>query len=293
MTLTAKTMEWLNQNRHRSYPMQRNAWRDKASPESGLDCVLLDALVFDADSSGHETFELVSVKVESSKTIVTIRYNGSEFAENIPAGTVSGEGSFYFRRRFLPSSGRRHAVASLVFSSHSYIKEVMGEGLWDVECPLLPARVVSLTDGIGVDRIVANGSYGVEGHEGRRDVDGDVVLEDGYRTSPVISNGRVLVRVGKRYGLDPCTYDFGDAGDRDCRRPLFYFCGQNAVNSGNIVIKGGKGVNVTQGGEYVVHDRNSKCNGKSIPCIEIAAGRELLDMYKPTASMSQQGYSNV
>ena len=283
MTLTDKTMDWLNQNRHRSYPMQRDAWREKVSPGSGLDCVLLDALVFDADSAGGETFELVSVEVESSRTAVTIRYGGSEFTESVPNGTASGEGSFHFRRRLLPSSGRRYAVASLVFSSHAYIKEAVGQGSWNLQCPLLATRVATLTDGIGVDRISVNGSSGVADHEeAKRDVDGDIVLEDGYRTSPVINNGRVLVRVGKRYGLDPCTYDFGNAGDRDCRRPLFYFCGQNAVNSGNIVLSGGKGISVMQGGKYVVHDSNSKCNGKSIPCIEIVAGRELLEMYKPT-----------
>lgn len=107
------------------------------------------------------------------------------------------------------------------------------------------------------------------------------MLEDGYRTSPIVYGGRVFVRVGRRYGLDPCHYDFGDASARDCRRPLFFFCGQNAINNGNIVLRGGRGISVMQGGTYEVNDPKSKANGRSVPCIEIVAGRELLDICRP------------
>ena len=31
------------------------------------------------------------------------------------------------------------------------------------------------------------------------------------------------------------------------RKPLFFFCGQNAINSGNVVLKGGYGISVSQG----------------------------------------------
>ena len=145
--------------------------------------------------------------------------------------------------------------------------------------------MVSLSDGFGIDGISVNGSSGVENHDVPAVVKGDVVLEDGYRTSPIVSGGKIFVRTGRRYGYDPCHYDFGDQGSVDCSKPLFFFCGQNAVNSGNIVLKGGKGVNVSQGRTYLVHDENSKCNGKSIPCIEITAGPELMEMYKPSESV--------
>ena len=79
MTLTTKTMEWLNQNRRRSYPMQRDEWRSKASPESGLDCILLDALLFDADSEGEDAgaLRLVSVEVSENSTSVVMSYASS------------------------------------------------------------------------------------------------------------------------------------------------------------------------------------------------------------------------
>lgn len=280
MTLTDRSMEWLNQNRHRSYPMARDEWREKVSPESGLDCVLLDALAFDSDARGDETLELVSVSVTQESTSVTMRYGGRSF--QVPAltgGETSGEGSYTTFRVTAQGSGLRAATLSLVFSSHAYILDAVGEGMWNLGCKVLESRVVRVSDGFGVDGISVNGSYGISGHNGAAVADGDVVLEDGYRTSPIVWNGRVFVRVGMRYGYDPCRYDYGDAGNRDCRRPLFFFCGQNAINGGNVVLKGGKGVTVTQGRSYAV--RSGTCKGKTIPCVEIVAGRDLLDVYRP------------
>ena len=280
MTLTDRSMEWLDQNRHRSYPMQRDSWRAKASPESGLDCVLLDALVFDPDSDpgGASGLWLESVNVESARTTVFLRYRGADFSMELTGGGISGLDSF---ESVSGTSSVPGVSMSLVFSSHAYIKSVLGVGTWTLGCPALRSRTVCLTDGRGVDGVSVKGSSGVEGHGDEALANGEVVLEDGYRTSPVVRGDKVMVRVGTRYGLDPCEYDFGDAGARDCRRPLFYFCGQNAVNSGNVVLMGGKGVVVSQGREYTVHDPYSKCYGMSIPCVEIAAGPELLDIYSP------------
>lgn len=112
----------------------------------------------------------------------------------------------------------------------------------------------------------------MDGHSSPSVAAGDVLLEDGYRTSPIIHRGKVLVRVGKKYGLDPCRYISEDYEYADCKDPLFFFCGQNGVNNGNVAISGGKGISVTQGRKY-------RYNGMDIPCVEIVAGKELMDIY--------------
>lgn len=283
MTLTSKTMEWLNHNRHRSYPMKRDEWREKASPTSGLDCILLDATLFDPDAKGDESLMVSRVKVAESSTRIAFIYGGRMFGVVLSGGEEIGDGSFERVRGVVEGSGARGASVSLVFSSHAYIRSVVGDGEWKLDSPVLDSRVVRVSDGIGVDGISVNGSEGVSGHDSASKASGDVVLEDGYRTSPIIYGGKVFVRVGRRYGYNPCKFDFGDAGSRDCRRPLFFFCGQNAVNNGNIVLRGGKGVSVSQGRSYTVMDAKSKCNGMTIPCVEIVAGRELVDICNPVA----------
>lgn len=282
MTISDKTMGWLDHNRHRSFPMQRDLWREKVSSESGLDSVLVDARVFDSDAKGDERLLIESITVSSDSTDVVMCYGKRRFNVTLHGGDVSGSGSFEFKRGVILGSGLRGATVSLVFSSHKFILEAVGEGSWNIGVPVISSRVMSLSSA-GVDGISVNGSSGVDGHDTPSVASGDVVLEDGYQTSPIVWGGRVLVRVGKRYGTKPCKYDFGDAGSRDCRRPLFFFCGQNAINSGNIVLRGGRGVNVSQGREYVVNDKNSKCDGKSIPCVEIVATRELLDIFRPSS----------
>ena len=284
MTFTAKTMEWFDQNRHRSYPMRRDEWRNKVSPESGLDCLILDALIFDSDASGAEELEILGVEVASGSTIVRLRYGDMAFQVELSGGEVSGEGSYEGRRGVVMAEGRRGASFSLVFSSHAYILDRIGEGRWELGCRTLKTRVVSLSDGFGVDGISVNGSECVAGHDSPAVACGDVVLEDGFRTSPIINNGRVVVRVGVRYGEDPCFYDCGKAGTVDCRSPLFFICGQNAINSGNVVIKGGKGVSVEQGRTYKMKDGGQA--GKYIPCVEIIANEELMDIYRPEISTS-------
>lgn len=275
MTLTAKTMEWLDQNRRRSYPMEREAWRMMVDPASGLDGVLLDAIVFDASADGTESLYVDSVSVSDDSTTVSMTYGSRQFSVSLSGGSASGCGSY---EQVNMSSGS--ARMSFSFSSHAYLLDTVGKGSWKLGCRVLSTRVVTLSDGRGVDSIDVNGSNGVDKHD-PGSADGEVVLEDGYRTSPVVNRGRVLVRVGKRYGLDPCKYDFGESGVTDCRRPLFFFCGQNAVNSGNVNIGGGMGVSVTQGRKYTVRDPSSKCNGMSIPCIEIVAGDELRHLCRP------------
>ena len=278
--MTTKYMEWLNQNRGRSYPMDGSEWRRKASPESGLDCVLLDALLFDADANGDEDLVVKSVTVESTGTTVVMAYGGREFSVRLVGGDESGEGSYECIRGAVGGSGARGASMTLCFSSHAYIRGVIGDGTWEIGAKVLPSKVIRIGGGFGVDSIHTRGSSRVHG---AADAAGEVVLEDGYGTSPMISDGKVLVRVGKRYGLNACKYDFGSDGDVDCRKPLFYFCGQNGVNSGNVVIKGGKGITVKPGGTYRLRDgyQHGIIGNRDFPCIEIVAGKELLDIYRP------------
>ena len=297
MTITEKTMSWLDQNRYRSYPMSRDEWRKKVSPTSGLDSVLLDVTVFDADSVGSETLVLERISVSGGsrgKTEVSMSYGGTPFVIAFSEGSTSGFDSFWKTIGALRGNGIRGASISIVFSSHKYILERVGEGSWELGCPVLMSRVVRLTNGVGVDVVSSRGSAGVQDHfseqqeGGRILATGDIVLEDGYRTSPAIYDGKILVRVGKRYGHDPCRYNFnsvfGESVSSDCRVPLFFFCGQNAINSRNIVIRGGRGISVIQGRSYEINDEKSKCNGKSVPCIEIVAGKDLIDICRPNES---------
>lgn len=279
MTLTTRAMEWLGQNRHRSYPMERDGWRKKVAPTSGLDCVLLDVLVFDSGASGDEVLSLEQVDVGASATVVTMKYGAQPIKIRLSGGTHDGDASFETAIGRVPGSGSVDAAFSMAFSSHAHILSKLGEGTWTLGCDVLPTRVVRLSDGHGADGLSASGSVGVDGHCESATASGDVVLEDGYRTSPIIHHGRVLVRVGKNYGFDPCKYNYGAEGSVDCRSPLFFFCGQNAINSGNITLGGGVGINVSQGRTYKV--KSGTCKGKTVPCIEIVAGRELLDMYVP------------
>lgn len=158
MTLTSRSMEWLSQNRHRSYPVVRDEWREKVSPGSGLDGVLLDALVFNGDADGDETMSVVSVSVGDDSTCVCFDYGGSKFDITVPMGDESGEGSYFAVRGVVRGRGKRGAAVSLVFSSHRYIVGTAGKGTWNLGCRIIPSRVVNLVDGFGVDGIRVNGS---------------------------------------------------------------------------------------------------------------------------------------
>jgi hypothetical protein len=261
--------------------MERDEWRAKVSPESGLDSILLDALVFDSDSVGIRRLILSKVEISRTATNVYFAYGDKTFKIVLTEGVSSGEESYERVKLAIDVGSARQVAMALSFSSHAYIKDILADGVYDLNCSVLPARIVNLSDGYGVDALVTHGSAGVDGHDANVNADGDVVLEDGYCTSPIIHRGRVVVRVGKRYGLDSCHYDYGAQGAKDCRKPLFFFCGQNAVNSGNIMLKGGKGVSVQQGRSYAV--KSGSCAGRTVPCIEIVAGRELMDIYRPRA----------
>ena len=270
--MNSRYMDWLNQNRHRAYPFVQEEWRKYADPESGLDCILLDALVVNAgiDPEPRKLY-IKSVVSLPAKTIITINYAGDTTVVEISGGSVDGPESFEtLRGSWSHTGGMGCAVPiTLVFSSHEYIysnlgsinRTFPGNGM-----PLMPSRYVNLTEGHGVSGIQVNGSATVHGGGV---ISGDVVLEDGYRTSPVVQDGRVLVRTGARYGIDPCHYPV-DTRDDDCSRLLLFFCGQNAINSGNVNINGGRGITVEQGRKY---------NG--IPCIEIKTSKELLELYSP------------
>jgi hypothetical protein len=289
MTLTDRSMEWLNQNRHRAYPMRRDEWRQVVPAGSGLDAVLLDALVFDGDASTIDPMLLSRVKVESDRSVVTFKYGRAEFDIELVGGETSGIGSYELRSgQHSRGSGIAFSV-SLALSSHAYLKDAIGEGGWDLNVPILESRVLSLSDGSGVSGITTQGSKGVDGRDSQYRSKGDVVLEDGYCTSPIIRDGRILVRVGRNYGLNPCGFDFGGQLSADCASPLFFFCGQNAINSGNVIVSGGKGVAVTQGRSYAV--RTGSCAGKTIPCVEITATSELMELYRPVddTSSSEEG----
>ena len=287
--MTTEIIGWLNQNRYRSYPLSRDTWREKVSPESGLDRVLLDALVFDCGSHDVKKLVLNRITMSDSDAKVYFSYGDQDFDVVLDGSSAAGSNVDYgsYERVRLSMAGHgRNAMISLVFSSHSHLVKFLPVGDWDIGCPVMQSRVINLSDGYGVDRMAVKGSHNVDGHDLASDVDGEVVLEDGYRTSPIIHNGRILVRVGKGYGYNPCNYDYGEEGSRDCRKPLFFFCGQNAVNSGNIVLKGGVGITVQQGRNYTVRDdEDSPCRGKNIPSVEIIAGRQLQDMYRPSQNM--------
>ena len=146
MTLTSSTMEWLNHNRHRSYPMERDQWREKASVSSGLDCVLLDALLFDADASGTEVLTVESVAVGEDSTIVTMKYDLHSFSIELSGGSLDGDGSFDRKVGIVKGTGMRGASVSFVFSSHAYIKDRIGTGTFNLGCRVLPSRVVRVSE---------------------------------------------------------------------------------------------------------------------------------------------------
>ena len=149
----------------------------------------------------------------------------------------------------------------------------------------------------GVMGIRSNGNAHVDGFDEPGVASGTVHLVDGFRTQPVIQNGSVLVKVGTRYGEDPCHYregdpDYGEEGrdKTDCSSLMFFFCGQNAVDGGDIAFTGGPGVIVKPGGTYKAkHDvmdtygEVGLAAGEELPCIEVIADKGLLHLYRPSS----------
>lgn len=287
--MTEKTLDWLNQNRFRAYPFVNDA-RLLADGSRVPDCVLLDCLVVDT-----ETAEKVPVltfnryKVTENSTTVEFTYNGTPYSYTLEGGSLSGEGSFVKINGSAKEEFQGPKInISLVFSSHEYIKSSVGEGEWSFNGHILPSKVISVRAS-GVEGIQTQGSYLVTDHDAPGVASGVVHLEDGYRTQPVIQNGVVQVKVGNNYGIDPCYYPGAAAMEKqDCESLLLYFCGQNAINSGNITITGGDGVSISQGREYTakedILDTYGNIGikaGESVPCIEVIASSGLLKLYKP------------
>lgn len=269
MTLTTKAVGWLDGNRYRSYPFDQDEWRAKVPADSGLDCVVVDALVVDVGhDAGASRLVVKKIEVGDDDTVVTVGYGSQSCDIAISGGEESGPESFEAVVGRFYLGGGMYASVTVHMSSHAYILSRVGAGTWDFGdgVRVMPARHVCITDGCGLMGVRTNGSANVQGGGVAT---GDVLLEDGYRTSPVVEDGHVLVRVGRKYGIDPCHYPVNTQSE-DCSRLLFFFCGQNAVNSGNVNIEGGRGISVEQGGKY-----------GGIPCIEIKADKELLELYSP------------
>lgn len=268
MTLDAKSMGWLNHNRFRSYPMEREAWRDAVGAGSPLDCVLLDAVVFDAtDGSEGRALVMTECDVGDDHTDARFSYGDIPFSVRLEGGETSGEASFESCRMTLEVDDSGVPVClSMVFSSHAFVLEAAGRGRRTMRVPAMPSRIVRIPGGHGLDAIHVGGSAGAAGGG---DVSGDVVLEDGFRTKSVVRDGAILVKVGPGYGKEPCGSD-PDAEDQ-CSNLMFFFCGQNATGSksGNVALSGGRGVTVSQG-EY-----------RGTPCVEIVADSELMSIYRP------------
>lgn len=284
--MTEKTLDWLNANRYRAYPFVN----DEGLVSDGVrvpTCVLLDCLVVDT-THRDVPLDLVftGIRVTEAETTIDLSYGGRTFSYAFSGGETSGEGSFAVVQTQSPESVELHF--RLVLSSHAYILEHAGIGQWSFRGRVLPTKIVSVPAS-GVSGLQVNGSEG-EGLEGI--ARGDVTLADGYRTMPVIKNGRVLVMVGTKYGKDPCHHVFPDNPDKsvNCQDLLLFFCGQTASTNGDVVIGGGPGVDVSQGRTYTakrdVPDSTGTGigirAGERVPCIEVKATPELLRIYTPT-----------
>ena len=282
--MTQKTLDWLNANRFRAYPFVNDeglVFKGRRIP----DCVLLDCLVFDTRPLDHvPKLVFAGFDIEEQRTVVSFSYDGIDAEYSIsgdyPSGVVS-----------VKSSGAGGAPnqafdIKLVFSEHKYILEHVGLGSWRFNGIITPTNIVSVRAS-GVSGLSVGGSAYV-GQPGT--ATGVVKLEDGFRTMPTVRNGKVVVRVGRKYGLDPCTYAGREVDtDAKCEDHMLFFCGQNAIDSGNVVLKGGPGVSVSQGRKYKapvdLFDSYGNIGvraGEKIPCIEVAAAGELLDIYVPS-----------
>lgn len=291
--MTEKTLDWLNLNRHRAYPLvndERLVVDGKRIP----DCVLLDCTVMDT-RHGIGTPDLIfrRIDVAQERTHVDFTYAGLDFGMDITGGedgisvfdgSSTGQGD---------GIGGEFVHARFVFSSHDRILDEAGEGTWEFSGQVLPTKIATV-EASGVMGISTSGSAFVDGRELPGVATGDVHLVDGYRTQPVVHNGKVVVKVGNSYGFDPCHYYSGPLETPSCDDIMLFFCGQNAVNSGNVILKGGTGVTVTQGRKYVAKEDIIDTfgnvgikKGEGVPCIEVVASSELMRIYRPKADAAQ------
>lgn len=272
--MTEKTLDWLNQNRYRAYPLMNDS-RLICNGVRLPDCILLDCKVMDTrprrDNAVPSLF-LTKVVITSDHTDMTLEYDGEEYLVKI-----EGNGDV---ERLIGST--EYVYTSVTTSSHARILETCGEGTWSLRAEVLRSKVVCV-DASGVSSIKANGNGEIiEGS-----ATGVIRLVDGYRTQPVVQNGKVVVKVGNQYGLNPCrmpgwkTYD-----TTGCDNLMLFFCGQNAINSGNVVLQGGAGVVVHQG-TYIVKNAIGELKaGDTIPCIDVTTTSELLKIYRPSTDSS-------
>lgn len=294
--MTEKILDWLNHNRFRAYPLV-NDKRLLCGGERIPDCVILDCLVMDT-RHGKEDARLVftHISVGDGETVVSFTYDGMPYSCTLEAGQgVSDDNIVTVGAEVVGSSAEELLYIKLVFSSHDYILEHAGKGEWSFSGEALRSKVVSVAAS-GVMGLKTGGSSHVEGYEQAGTATGVVHLVDGYRTQPVIQNGSVVVKVGTRYGEDPCHYREDDPeyldelrNKTDCGELMFFFCGQNAVDSGDVAISGGPGVVVKHGGQYEAtrdvvdtYGNVGLAAGERIPCIEVIADKGLLRLYRPS-----------
>lgn len=310
--MTDKILDWLNQNRFRAYPFVDDI--GLVSNGSRIpDCVLLDCLVMDT-RHGITSPELVftEIDVTSDRTEVKFKYCDEPYAYTL-AGSEESSGSSYSAGGATPDIGESSIVRvdgrsisgiddelffiKLVFSSHDYILGTVGEGHWEFNGRVLPSKVMSVAAS-GVACLRTAGSAYVQGFNSPGAAKGAVRLVDGFRTQPSIQNGKIVVKVGAHYGEDPCHYREDDPEYREQRRKrtacgelMFFFCGQNATDTGDVALEGGPGVTVKQGGTYTAkydiidtYGEIGVTAGEKIPCIEVVAAPSLLGIYRPADS---------
>lgn len=297
--MTEKTLDWLNHNRFRAYPFVNDAGlvsRGSRVP----DCVLLDCLVMDTRSLADvPKMVFDEIVVGDDATVVHFTYAGDSYSYSIGRQT-SDDSLVRVDGSSVSGPVDELLYMKFVFSSHDYILEHVGKGSWTFSGRILPSKIVSVTAS-GVMGLSVAGSLNVLGYEGSGVAKGDVHLVDGFRTQPVIQNGKVLVKVGTSYGEDPCHYA-GQESSEDtpaCDRLMMFFCGQNANTSGNVVLKGGPGVAVQQGRDYTARrdildtfGNVGIAAGESVPCIEVSASSELLRLYRPSGGQDQPQEQN-
>lgn len=293
--MTEKVLDWLNHNRFRAYPFVN----DNGIVCNGTripDCVLLDCLVMDTRKEvSNPRLVFTEIDITSARTHVVFTYDGTEHSYDI-TGAGNDSSFVIVDGSSIPGMNMELVFIKLIFSSHDYILQHAGEGNWRFSGNILPSKIVSVPAS-GVSGIVANGSSYVDGFSEQNTASGDVILVDGYRTQPVIYNGKVVVKVGTDYGEDPCHYRENDPEYEEqkrkraaCDELMFFFCGQNAIDNGNVAMQGGPGITVKQGGTYTVksdiidtYGEIGAKDGEILPCIEVIAAPSLLKLYRPTA----------
>lgn len=280
--MTQKTLDWLNQNRFRAFPLVN----DEGLVADGiripvgfiLDCQVMDMRQIDRIPK----LVFTGLVITDGNYTVSFEYDGTTGSCTVEDGEFG-----YVRKNALLLDGQVHST--FVFSSHKWLLEHVGTGTWSFTGQVFPTRIVTVR-GSGVSGIQTNGSHNVQSGG---IATGDVHLTDGYRTQPVVDGGRVLVKVGTKYGLDPCHLPSDGIQQTPCDDLLLYFCGQDARATGNVIIGGGSGVDVRNGiyeAKCDIPDSEGNVGiaaGEKVPCVEICATRELLNIYRPSEIQSE------